>query len=250
MRFAIVSDIHGNDVALEAALAHAKAQGYDRILDLGDTVSGPLRPLATFERMASYDVVAIAGNHERQLLTLPPEKLNASDAFTTKCLGAERVQTFRARPATKRVEDILMTHGTPSSDLGYLMEDVSSGVPVARRPEDIADSLSGVDKDLKLILCGHSHIQRAVQIDGGPLVVNPGSVGLPAFGNPGFGQAHKMEAGSRHARYAIAERTKTGWSIEFHLVDYDWKTAAADAASIGRHDWAYSIASGFASAKR
>ncbi|MCR5857209.1 metallophosphoesterase [Mesorhizobium sp. J428] len=96
MRIAVVSDIHGNDVALEAVLKDASTRGYDRLLDLGDTVSGPLRPLETFERMRSHDVVAIAGNHERQLLTLPPDQLNKSDAFTLDRLGKERVEMNRA----------------------------------------------------------------------------------------------------------------------------------------------------------
>ncbi|EOW6434492.1 metallophosphoesterase family protein [Cronobacter turicensis] len=53
-----------------------------------------------------------------------------------------------------------------------------------------------------LILCGHTHIPRSVEISSTCLIVNPGSVGLQAYDDehPFF---HKMEAGSPHARYAI-----------------------------------------------
>ena len=49
-RYAVLSDIHGNIRALEAVLAHAAARGLDRFLDLGDSVYGPLEPLAPVDR--------------------------------------------------------------------------------------------------------------------------------------------------------------------------------------------------------
>ena len=52
MRIAVVADIHGNDIALEAVLKSASVQGYDCLVDLGDTLSGPLRPLETFRTHA------------------------------------------------------------------------------------------------------------------------------------------------------------------------------------------------------
>jgi len=56
-----------------------------------------------------------------------------------------------------------------------------------------------------VILCGHTHIQRSVSLPTGQTVVNPGSVGLPAYedDSPTY---HKMESGSPHARYAIVSR--------------------------------------------
>ncbi|MCR5857211.1 metallophosphoesterase [Mesorhizobium sp. J428] len=156
-----------------------------------------------------------------------------------------RFKTLRTRKPTLRFEDIALVHGSPTSDLEYLMEDAGAGLPVARDPAEVEAMTAGLGEDVSLILCGHTHIQRAMQLENGKVVVNPGSVGLPAFGNPGFGAPHRMEAGSRHARYAILKRTSQGWSVDFHLVDYDWKTAAADAQRVGRNDWAHAILTGF-----
>jgi hypothetical protein len=55
-----------------------------------------------------------------------------------------------------------------------------------------------------------------------------------------------MEMGSPHARYALAEKTDTGWSIELIALDYDWEAAAQVAESNGRADWAYALRTGFA----
>jgi predicted phosphodiesterase len=42
MRIAVIADIHGNILALEAVLAHLTARSPDLIVDLGDCASGPL----------------------------------------------------------------------------------------------------------------------------------------------------------------------------------------------------------------
>jgi predicted phosphodiesterase len=236
LRIAVVSDVHGNDMALEAVLKHAATAGYDRLFDLGDTVSGPLRPVETFDRMRFLDAISIAGNHERQLLTLPPDRLNATDAFTRTRLGAARLDTLRGRKPTLRIDDILLVHGSPSSDLDYLLEDVAGGQPVARVPADVAAMTASASDGVSLILCGHTHISRAMLLERGPLVVNPGSVGLPAYDEPDCATPHRMEAGTPHARYAMVTRTPRGWSVAFHLVDYNWKTAATNATRAGRHD--------------
>lgn len=83
---------------------------------------------------------------------------------------------------------------------------------------EITNRLAG--RTEALILCGHTHLPRSVRI-GGQLVVNPGSVGLPAFDDerPHF---HKVENGVPDARYAIIERTITGWSASLIAVPYDW----------------------------
>ncbi len=70
-RLAILSDIHGNLPALEAVIADAEAQGCATFINLGDTLSGPLWPAETADFLMARDWPTIAGNHERQLLTLP-----------------------------------------------------------------------------------------------------------------------------------------------------------------------------------
>ena len=79
-RIAVVSDIHGNLPALDAVIADALTQGCDRFINLGDSLSGPLWPAETADRLIALDWPTIAGNHERQLLG-KRERMGTSDAF-------------------------------------------------------------------------------------------------------------------------------------------------------------------------
>ena len=71
MRIAFVSDIHGNLTALDAVIADIERRGVDEVVNLGDTVSGPLLPLETAQRLRKLPWLHVAGNHERQVLQLP-----------------------------------------------------------------------------------------------------------------------------------------------------------------------------------
>ena len=88
-----------------------------------------------------------------------------------------------------------------------------------------------------MILCGHSHIPRIVQLLAGRLIVNPSSVGLPAYSDD-LPVAHKMENGYPYARYAIISITATGWTVDQIEVPYDWNKAARQARRLGQDEWA------------
>ena len=83
MRIAFVSDIHGNLTALDAVIADIERRGVDEVVNLGDTVSGPLLPLETTQRLSKLPWLHVAGNHERQVLQLPLARQNPSDAYTS-----------------------------------------------------------------------------------------------------------------------------------------------------------------------
>ena len=117
---------------------------------------------------------------------------------------------------------------TPS---GGLMQD----------PADIQAQLGSLEQ--LVVLCGHSHIPRIVQLPSGPLVVNPGSVGLPSYIDD-LPVAHKMETGSPHARYALVSQTASGWTVEQIAVPYDWRAASAKARWLGQDEWASWLATG------
>ena len=78
---------------------------------------------------------------------------------------------------------------------------------------------------------------------GAVTIVNPGSVGLPAYTDDDP-WPHAMEAGSPHARYAVLEHTRTGWRVDPVAVEYDWEAAARAAERNGRPDWAAWIRTG------
>ena len=68
MRIALVSDIHGNLPALEAVIEDTRRRAVTAVVNLGDSLSGPLLPLDTARFLMKQDWVQLAGNHERQLL--------------------------------------------------------------------------------------------------------------------------------------------------------------------------------------
>ena len=82
-----------------------------------------------------------------------------------------------------------------------------------------------------------------VSLAGGPLIVNPGSVGLPAYTDD-LPCSHAMEAGSPHARYALLTKTVAGWHVELMQAPYDHERAARLALENGRPDWAQWLRTG------
>lgn len=241
MRIALVSDIHGNLAALEAVLADLRGRGVDQVLDLGDLLSGPLRPRETCDRLIELGWPTIAGNHERQVLHDAPERMGESDRHAAANLRPDQRDWLASLPPTLRLGEVLMVHGTPASDLETFLETVDADGIRAATPAEIA-ARAGAG-DARLIVCGHSHIPRVARLADGRLIVNPGSVGLQAYA----GEAphpHRVENGSPHARYAIVERRDGEWDAHLLQVGYDWDAAAALAARNGRPDWAKALATG------
>ena len=242
MKIAVLSDIHGNIGALDAVLAHVKGHSVDLTVNLGDICSGPLWPCETADRLIALDLPTIRGNHERQLLEGAFDRLGLSDRHARATLRPDQLAWMADLPATLRLtDDVLLVHGTPDSDLIYFLETVTSeGVRPATLPE-VQDRAGPVDA--RLILCGHTHVARAVRLPGGCLIVNPGSVGLPAYDDI-HPFPHVIENGAPHARYAVVSNEKGSWEASFHMVAYDWEQAACDAEANGRADWARALRTG------
>ena len=74
-RLAVISDVHGNVWALAAVLDDIDRRGISAIVDLGDSVHGPLEPAATMEIMASRGILAIAGNEDRVITEPEAERV-------------------------------------------------------------------------------------------------------------------------------------------------------------------------------
>jgi predicted phosphodiesterase len=134
--------------------------------------------------------------------------------------------------------DILLCHGTPTSDLIPLLEQEDR----LASPSQIASRLG--ETEAALILCGHSHVPRSVR-SGGRLIVNPGSVGLPAYAED-RPFPYAIQTGSPDARYAIVERRSGVWSANLISVPYAADRAVAAARARGRTDWATALATGYA----
>jgi len=179
MRIAVVSDIHGNLPALEAVVQDCRARGVDAVVNLGDCLSGPLLALEMAQFLMAQDWPTLAGNHERQLLTQTPVQLGRSDACAAAQLTARERAWLAALPATGWfTPEVFLCHGTPDSDTEALLETFAPDQP---RIGTAAEVEARLTVTAPVVLCGHTHLPRAMRSRSGQLLVNPGSVGLPAW---------------------------------------------------------------------
>ena len=244
MRFAAIADVHGNYLALEAVIADIRAQNIDEIVNLGDMASGPLDARRTMNALMALDAVHVLGNHDRYLIDRPPEKMGSWDRPAHAQLDASHLDWLRAVPPTQIFRDqVFLCHATPDSDEVYWLETVTPDGSVKMSPlEAIEKEAEGISQSL--ILCGHTHIARAVRLGDGRLVVNPGSVGSPGFYHTDpF--PHVIEAGTPDARYAILELALGSWRVTFRHVPYDHNAMAALARRNGDPEFASALATGW-----
>jgi predicted phosphodiesterase len=240
-RIVAVADVHGNLPALEAVMTDVDRRSVDAVINLGDHVSGPLWPRETLALLMRQSWVQIAGNHDRQLVHVSRHDHGPSDHFAFEQLTAEQLGWLATlRPTARLFEEVLACHGTPSDDTAYLLEHVRHGRADLAPRDLIARRLDRAAEGV--VLCGHSHVPRVVRI-GSALIVNPGSVGLPAFEHDAP-DPHVVETGAADARYAILERSDDAWRVNLVTVAYDHAAAAERAERNGRGDWATALRHG------
>jgi diadenosine tetraphosphatase ApaH/serine/threonine PP2A family protein phosphatase len=215
---ALLYDIHGNLVALEAVLAEAEQVGVTSYLLGGDYAAFGPWPRETAERLESLPaVVRIRGNVERWLREEPEVPQDARPLVTSAIaaardsLGPELVERLYTLPERAEFEGILVSHGSPLSDIRSFAPDPH---------DDDEELLNGTSE--RTILFGHSHVQFRREGPNDTLLVNPGSVGAPLDGDP-------------RAAWALLEDDE----IRFRRTAYDVERAAAKMRSYG--DWAEPI---------
>ena len=211
-RIALVSDIHGNLPALQAVIEDTRRRGVTSIVNLGDSLSGPLLPLETASFLMAQDWVQLAGNHERQLLEFGLKGGGLSDAFAHARLTPEVFAWMRSLSHSRALDDeVYLCHGTPRSDVEALLETLEGDRLRAATDAEIAARLEvPPSTNPRLIACGHSHVPRVAHGPAGQLLVNPGSVGLQAYEDdePHY---YRVENGDAYARYATIEKRGGAW---------------------------------------
>lgn len=243
MRLAIIADIHGNAPALEAVLADISEQSFDAIVHLGDAFNGPIDPVGVLRWLQSRPMIHLRGNGDRMVVADNDAERSQSAAFARSRLPADALPWIATWPEVYEHAEFFACHGTPASDVEYLVEDPTEGALRLRAPGEIAARLGGVHSGL--VLCGHSHIPHFIKVTHTTCVLNPGSVGLPAY-SPSTPVPHTMQTGSPAARYAIAEKKSDGWRVSHLAIPYDYEKAAAAADREGFPDWAATLRSGYA----
>jgi predicted phosphodiesterase len=228
MRLALISDMHGNRVALDAALADIDRVGVDGGVCLGDVAQGGPQPAEVIDRLRELGWPVILGNADDLLLQVPddsPEPVTeqqlAVREWTLSRLSAARLDLIAAFPATIELElphgrKLLACHGSPRSYDDVLLPETEPGPAY----ETDADVLAG----------GHTHLQWTRRL-GPALFVNPGSVGL-AY------DRHRPPDEIRPrpiAEYALLYAGE-GIAVEFRRVPYDVDTLLAAAVAGNRPD--------------
>jgi len=230
-QYAIISDIHGNAGALTAVLADIKSKGIDTIINLGDHFFGALEPEKVAGIIRKTTMTCISGNTDREIL----EKTDKDGMPRVLAdLSAQSIDWLKSLPNTKSIDDLIFAcHGTPESDNEYLLEKVTANGVFVYNDEDLMAKTKGINE--QVILCGHSHVNRVIWLSNNKIILNPGSVGLPAYLGTGE-HRFAMESMTPHAKYAVVSVNGPAISIEQVLCHYDWNAAAEIAKQNGNPD--------------
>jgi len=172
---------------------------------------------------------------------------NTTLKFILNDLWKVPIHWMKTLPFTQQLgENIFLCHGTPTNDLIYLLENVESGFAVMRSDEEILSLLDGQSSEP--VFCGHTHTSRTVYTSSKQLIINPGSVGLPAYTDE-EPVHHSIQSYSPLASYCIAHRQKKHWTIQHIKVAYDVEKAVKCAEKLSRNDWAHYLTTGRAFSK-
>ncbi|HKO51366.1 MAG TPA: metallophosphoesterase family protein [Polyangiaceae bacterium] len=223
-RIALISDLHGNELALRLVLEDIRRTGVDQIACLGDVLTLGPRPREVLAMVRESCDLFILGNHDEYLLdssasrahTHSPVVLGAVEQCKSE-LGAEEldfVRRFERRLTVPLTNGnlLLLFHGSPDSNNCDLLSET---------PETVLSEHLG-DQQATVMAGGHTHIQMLRQ-HRGRLLVNPGSVGL-AFERFVAGAPPALMA---HAEYAIVESRGDNVSVALHRVGLDRAELAA-----------------------
>jgi predicted phosphodiesterase len=241
---AVIADIHGNTWALEAVLDEIHRRGITRIANLGDCVYGPLDPAGTLKILQDLRLPTVTGNEDRCLFAPDSGPPKESRHFVLRTLGTEGVRWLELKTrAPFEMDGMLLCHGTPDRDDLYLLERVTPEGVGLRDPAEVDELLAGTGS--RVVLCAHSHVPAVVRTSRGITVINPGSVGLPAYVDD-HPYPHRMECGNPYASFAIVCPDVRGVVTEHVCVMYDASSAARTAERNGRPDWSEWLLTGFA----
>ncbi len=213
MRIALISDLHANELAVDAVLADARRAGYDQLVCLGDVATLGPRASVVLARLRDLGCACILGNHDEFMLDPPlvrsysesPLVVSSVDA-TRAALSPEDLAFIRTFVRTLALDDLFVYHGTPRSNMEDLLPTTS--------PERVDEMLDG--KRAVVLAGGHTHLQMLRQ-HRGMLIVNAGSVGIPIREYAAGGPPVILP----HAEYAIVDARSDGVSVDLRRVPLD-----------------------------
>ncbi len=222
---AVITDIHGNLPALQAALARIEELDIERVFCGGDLVGYGPHPNEVCELIAEREFPTIYGNydyaiardeedcgcayvtpHDRELgqLSVDWTLANTSQASKNFMFGLPFDLRFQVGEI-----DVHLVHGSPRKVNEYLFED---------KPPRLFERLADAERDPVLVF-GHTH-KPWVHEYGGVLFVNCGSVGKPKDGDP-------------RGAFALLRAPADVVEVSIERVDYDADAVAAEVREAG-----------------
>jgi predicted phosphodiesterase len=227
MRIALISDIHGNVVALEAVLADIDRQSVDQIIFLGDAVTLGPHPQEVMTLLRTLNCPCIMGNHDDFVLHADQFQqdnhaaaMKERLAWTVAQLSAADLTYLQGFQAWLQVElddtqHLLCFHGSPRSFHEFIL----ATTPAAELDEMLAGHTATV------MAGGHSHVQL-FRRHRATLVVNAGSVGDLFEQMPFVGVPKTLP----WAEYAIVSWANQAIGVELRRVPLELDTVKARAA--------------------
>jgi putative phosphoesterase len=206
MRFGVISDVHGNAVALRAVLDDMPS--VDGLLCAGDVVGYGPSPGECVDELAARDVPTVSGNHDRAVVTDTAFRFNdmarAGVEYAREQLTDAQLSWLADCPTERREHDgyVKLVHGHPDDPDHY-----------TRTHEFSPDLLRG---EAALVM-GHTHVQHHERYEEG-VVMNPGSVGQPRDSDP-------------RAAYAVLDMDEG--TVDERRVEYDIETVQEQVRAAG-----------------
>ena len=217
MNLALISDLHGNLVALNAVLAHIATQPLDQILCLGDVVVQGPQPRETLARLQESTALMVLGNTDEWTLHPQPysyrnadtRHVNAVELWDAQQLTAVDRATIASWPTSRTLNlgdgiTLHASHGSPRS-LGDCILPTTPDTDLTAMLEDMAHSI---------IVSGHTHVPMLRPFRD-TLLINPGSVGYPIQVTAAGRMRHP-----HWAEYAILNVQNDTFSVTHHRVPY------------------------------
>ena len=222
MRIAVISDMHGNDLAFEAAETDLKDQKVDQIVCLGDAIQGGPQPAEVVQRLRRMNCPVVMGNADAWLISgeetadegIPPERLRKMGEirlWSLSQLTADEIDFVSKFQPTVTIKledgpDLLGFHGSPTSFDDIILP----GAPEEEFQKFLAPYAG------KILTGGHTHAQQIRRI-GDLFFFNPGSVGLVYNHYQPDGQF----LADPWTEYAILTAEKGQVSVEFRRIPID-----------------------------